>query len=105
VEDNGQGISDRIRDLFQPFVSAEKMSGVGLGLPIAEQATREHGGRLYLEQSRPGRTVFVMHFPRLAIEAQIAEESSEDLSTAEGCDDWAHQQRSQQSAHKLARIV
>jgi signal transduction histidine kinase len=67
VEDNGQGISDRIRDsLFQPFVSAEKMSGVGLGLRIAEQATRAQGGRLYLEQSRPGKTVFVMHFPRLA---------------------------------------
>jgi signal transduction histidine kinase len=80
VEDNGQGISDSIRDLlFQPFVSAEKMSGVGLGLPIAEQAAREHGGRLYLEQSRPGRTVFVMHFPRLALEAQIAGESSKDL--------------------------
>jgi signal transduction histidine kinase len=79
VEDNGQGISESIRDLlFQPFVSAEKMSGVGLGLPIAQQAACEHGGRLYLEQSRPGRTVFVMHFPRRTLEAQIAEESSKD---------------------------
>jgi signal transduction histidine kinase len=80
VEDNGQGISDRIRDwLSQPFVSAEKLSGVGIGLPIAEQATREHGGRLYLEQSRPGRTVFVMHFPKLALETPFAEDSSEDI--------------------------
>jgi signal transduction histidine kinase len=67
VEDNGQGVSDRFRDLlFQPFVSAEKMSDVGLGLRIAEQAARAQGGRLYLEQSRPGKTVFVMHLPRLA---------------------------------------
>ena len=80
VEDNGQGISDRIRDwLSQPPVSADKLSGVGLGLLIAEQATREHGGRLYLEQSRPGRTVFVMNFPRLALATKFAEESSEDL--------------------------
>jgi signal transduction histidine kinase len=80
VEDNGQGVSDRIRDLlFQPFVSAEKMSGVGLGLSIAELAAREHGGRLYLEQSRPGRTVFIMHFPRPALETPIAEDSLDDL--------------------------
>jgi signal transduction histidine kinase len=66
VEDNGQGVSDRIRDLFfQPFVSAEKANGVGLGLRIAVQAARGHGGGLYLEQSRPGRTVFVMHFPMI----------------------------------------
>jgi signal transduction histidine kinase len=80
VEDNGQGVSDRIRDLFlQPFVSAEKSNGVGLGLRIAVQAARGHGGGLYLEQSRPGRTVFVMHFPRLALETQIAEDTSENL--------------------------
>jgi signal transduction histidine kinase len=94
VEDNGRGISDSIRDLlFQPFGSARTMSGVGLGLPIAERAACEHGGRLYLEHSTPGRTVFVMDFPRLALEAQIAENSSNDLeicrsvSQVERCQD------------------
>jgi nitrogen-specific signal transduction histidine kinase len=63
--------------LFQPFVSAEKMSGVGLGLTIAEQAAREHGGCLYLEESVPGKTIFVLQLPNLALEAPLTGEHSE----------------------------
>jgi signal transduction histidine kinase len=78
VKDNGHGVSDCIRDvLFQPFVSAEKMSGVGLGLTIAEQAVREHGGCLYLEKSVPGNTIFVLQLPNLALEAPLTGEHSE----------------------------
>jgi signal transduction histidine kinase len=79
VQDNGPGVPDRIRNmLFQPFVSAEKVSGTGLGLSIAEQAAREHGGCLNLEESIPGKTVFVLQLPNLVLDAPtLTEEHSE----------------------------
>jgi signal transduction histidine kinase len=70
VQDNGPGVPDCIRNmLFQPFVSAEKGSGIGLGLTSAEQAAREHGGCLNLEESIPGKTVFVLQLPNLVLDA------------------------------------
>jgi signal transduction histidine kinase len=79
VKDNGRGVPDFIRNmLFQPFASAEKASGVGLGLTIAEQAAREHGGCLNLEESIPGKTVFVLQLPNLVLDAPtLTEEHSE----------------------------
>jgi signal transduction histidine kinase len=79
VQDNGPGVPDRIRNmLFQSFVSAEKVSGIGLGLSIAEQAAREHGGCLNLEESVPGKTVFVLQLPNLVLDAPtLTEEHSE----------------------------
>jgi signal transduction histidine kinase len=66
--------------LFQPFVSAEKVSGIGLGLRIAEQAAREHGGGLNLEESIPGKTVFVLELPNLVLELPLTEQDSEQDS-------------------------
>jgi signal transduction histidine kinase len=81
VQDNGPGVSDCIRNmLFQPFVSAEKASGIGLGLTIAEQAAREHGGGLNLEESFPGKTVFVLRLPNLVSELPLTEQDSEQDS-------------------------
>jgi signal transduction histidine kinase len=78
VKDNGHGVPDCIRNvLFQPLVSAKKMSGIGLGLTITEQAARAHGGCLNLEESVPGKTVFVLQLPNLALEAPLTEEHSE----------------------------
>jgi signal transduction histidine kinase len=79
VEDNGRGVPDCIRNvLFQPFVSADKVSGVGLGLAIAEHAARVHGGCLNLEQSIPGKTVFVLQLPNFVLDAQtLTEDHSE----------------------------
>jgi signal transduction histidine kinase len=78
VKDNGRGVPDFIRDmLFQPFVSAEK-SGTGLGLAIAEQAAREHGGCLNLEESIPGNTVFALQLPNLVLDSPtLTEEPAE----------------------------
>ena len=81
VQDNGPGVPDCIRNmLFQPFVSAEKASGIGLGLTIAEQAAREHGGGLNLEESIPGKTVFVLRLPNLVSELALTEQDSEQDS-------------------------
>jgi signal transduction histidine kinase len=68
VKDNGHGVPDFIRNmLFQSFLSAEKVSSIGLGLTIAEQAAHEHGECLILEESSPGKTVFVLKLPDLAV--------------------------------------
>jgi signal transduction histidine kinase len=54
VTDNGPGISPEIRSrLFQPFVSAGKRNGLGLGLALARETVLDHGGDMWVE-SRPG---------------------------------------------------
>ncbi len=55
VADNGPGIAPEIRSkLFQPFVTAGKRNGLGLGLALARQTVVEHGGDMWVE-SEPGR--------------------------------------------------
>jgi signal transduction histidine kinase len=55
VEDNGPGIAPEIRSkLFQPFVTAGKRNGLGLGLALTRQTVMEHGGEMWVE-SEPGR--------------------------------------------------
>jgi signal transduction histidine kinase len=59
ISDNGKGVPVSIRrTLFQPFVSAGKENGVGLGLTLAQHIAQEHGGEVKLEQSVPGQTTF-----------------------------------------------
>jgi signal transduction histidine kinase len=68
ITDTGPGVPDSIRKtIFQPFVRADRGSGIGLGLTIAECSAREHGGFVYLEESRPRHTAFVMHLSKLAL--------------------------------------
>ncbi|MEO8597504.1 MAG: ATP-binding protein [Candidatus Solibacter sp.] len=55
VEDTGPGIAPEIRaQLFQPFVSAGKRNGLGLGLALSRQTILDHGGDMWVE-SAPGR--------------------------------------------------
>jgi signal transduction histidine kinase len=59
ISDNGRGVPASIRQtLFQPFVSAGKENGVGLGLTLAQHIAQEHGGEVKLEQSTVGNTSF-----------------------------------------------
>ncbi len=59
ISDTGNGIPASIRrTLFQPFVSAGKENGIGLGLTLAQHIAQEHGGEVKLEQSVPGNTTF-----------------------------------------------
>jgi signal transduction histidine kinase len=68
ITDSGPGVPGSIREtLFQPFVSDAQGNGIGLGLTIAERGAREHGGFVCLEESRPRRTVFVLHLSKLAL--------------------------------------
>ena len=70
IRDSGPGVADSIREtLFQPFVSAGKENGVGLGLTLAQHVAQEHGGEVRLEKSEPGETVFSILLYKQALEA------------------------------------
>jgi signal transduction histidine kinase len=62
VEDTGPGIPSGIRDrLFQPFVTAGKDQGLGLGLALSRQTVLDHGGDMWTEPARGAR--FVISLP------------------------------------------
>lgn len=66
VMDNGSGVPESIREMFRMgFSTVESTKRIGLGLAIAQCAAREHGGSLELEESMSGKTVFVLHLPKL----------------------------------------
>ena len=55
VRDTGPGIAPEIRDrLFQPFATAGKVNGLGLGLALSRQAAVDHGGEIWAESSLHG---------------------------------------------------
>jgi signal transduction histidine kinase len=61
ISDNGPGIPSSIRrTLFDPFVTAGKSSGTGLGLTLARRIAEEHGGSVWLEESNRARTAFTL---------------------------------------------
>ena len=61
ILDNGPGIPASVRStLFDPFVTAGKPNGTGLGLTLARRIAEEHGGSVRLEESNPQRTVFTL---------------------------------------------
>ena len=64
VEDNGPGIAPEIRSqLFQPFVSAGKRNGLGLGLALSRQTVLEHGGDMWVESERGRGARFSFRLP------------------------------------------
>ncbi|PKM07372.1 MAG: PAS domain-containing sensor histidine kinase [Gammaproteobacteria bacterium HGW-Gammaproteobacteria-7] len=67
VGDDGRGVPDDLAErIFLPLVSG-RAQGSGLGLPLAQQVAREHGGSLGY-RSRAGHTVFTLLLPALAEE-------------------------------------
>src|SRR5215471_16978479 len=63
VEDTGPGIPDGIApQLFQPFVTAGKKNGMGLGLALSRKTVLSHGGDLWAEPIETGAK-FVMKLP------------------------------------------
>ena len=62
IADDGRGVPDELAErIFLPLVSG-RAEGSGLGLPLAQQVAREHGGSLGY-RSRPGHTVFTLLLP------------------------------------------
>ncbi len=61
ILDNGLGIPASVRKtLFDPFATAGKPNGTGLGLTLARRIAEEHGGSVCLDESNPERTVFTL---------------------------------------------
>jgi signal transduction histidine kinase len=64
VEDNGPGIAPEIRSkLFQPFVSAGKRNGLGLGLALSRQAVLDHGGEMWVNSEAGHGAKFSFRLP------------------------------------------
>jgi PAS domain S-box-containing protein len=64
VKDTGYGIEEKdLTRIFQPFFSAKKGRGMGLGLSISERIIRNHGGKINVD-SQPGQgTTFRLYLP------------------------------------------
>ena len=62
IGDDGRGVPESLAEqIFLPLVSG-RADGSGLGLAMAQQVAREHGGSLGY-RSRPGHTVFTLLLP------------------------------------------
>jgi len=72
IADNGRGVPEDLAErIFLPLVSG-RAEGSGLGLALAQQVAREHGGSLGY-RSRPGHTVFTLLLPVLEVEEAAVE--------------------------------
>jgi signal transduction histidine kinase len=61
ILDNGPGIPASVRrTLFDPFVTAGKANGTGLGLTLARRIAEEHGGSVWVEESNRAGTEFTL---------------------------------------------
>lgn len=64
VSDDGPGLPEKVRrTLFQPFTGSSRVGGTGLGLPIARDLLRGHGGTIELEKTGPEGTMFRLLLP------------------------------------------
>jgi signal transduction histidine kinase len=65
VADTGPGLPRRAREhLFKPFQGGTTKGGSGLGLTIAAELVRGHGGSLILERSDATGTAFCITLPK-----------------------------------------
>ncbi|SNT75310.1 sensor histidine kinase [Paracoccus seriniphilus] len=65
VGDTGPGLPDKAREfLFKPFSGSARKGGTGLGLTIAADLIRGHGGRVDLVRSDEQGSEFMIHLPR-----------------------------------------
>lgn len=64
IADDGPGLPPKARDnLFRPFAGSARPGGNGLGLAIAREIARAHGGDIVLRDSTAAGTVFCLILP------------------------------------------
>ena len=84
IRDNGPGIPERVRDrLFEAFQSAARSGGTGLGLTIAAELIRAHGGDIRLASTGRDGTVFVITVPDSATEPRPGRRGERRRSAAQ----------------------
>jgi len=65
--DTGPGIAaDRIEKVFEPFYSTKK-DGTGLGLPVARQIVRAHGGTIVIDSAEDSGTTVSITMPSVRV--------------------------------------
>jgi len=80
VEDDGPGIPpENVDGLFQPYFTT-KHDGNGIGLAIAKEVVRLHGGYLAVVSAPDGGARFVIDLPVVA----VTQDTSADLSQTAG---------------------
>ncbi len=71
IADNGPGLPGKVvGNLFRPFTGTSRNGGAGLGLAIARDLIRAHGGELILRHTGPNGAIFTMSLP-----AELPEET------------------------------
>jgi signal transduction histidine kinase len=64
VEDDGDGISSDVRPhLFEPFATAGKRHGMGLGLALSKRTILDHGGEIWADTTNGRGARFLIRFP------------------------------------------
>jgi signal transduction histidine kinase len=64
VADTGFGIAETdLPKIFQPFFTAKKRRGMGLGLPICQRIVKNHGGRIEVKSQPGAGTLFKIYLP------------------------------------------
>ena len=64
VADNGPGVQQAVTaQLFRPFATGGRPGGAGLGLAIARDLVRNHGGDIALAETGPSGTTFRFTLP------------------------------------------
>jgi len=85
IADNGPGIPKEIRDeIFQPFVTYDKVGGTGLGLAVVLKIVQDHKGDVKIESSGPGGTTFKIILPVTPV-ATLAASNVPSHATISGC--------------------
>ncbi len=75
VSDTGPGLPPRAQEhLFTPFQGGVSKGGAGLGLAIAAELVRGHGGELSLSSTGPEGTRFAINLPKAIVERDQAAE-------------------------------
>jgi two-component system, cell cycle sensor histidine kinase and response regulator CckA len=78
IRDNGHGISDEMRHrIFEPFFTTKDPGrGTGLGLSMAQDIVREHGGWIEFDSVEGQGTEFRVFIPRSSDPENIEEEAA-----------------------------
>jgi two-component system NtrC family sensor kinase len=65
ISDNGSGIPDTIKDkIFQPFFTTKPTGqGTGLGLSLAYDIVKAHGGELKVDNNNDEGSIFIIELP------------------------------------------
>lgn len=83
VVDNGVGIAtDKLNDVFKPFVSTKGSRGTGLGLAVSRKILREHGGDILVQSQEGKGSTFVIRLP-IRSPLDVDSKSSPDINLDE----------------------